>query len=152
MERFKKEILESFCFDRLRKIHNNSNDWCLNKVIPIEGDLLKKNLGLSQIDEKILIDEINIIINSAASINFDSRLDDAIEINVNGTLRVFDLSKKVRNLSNFIHISTAYVNSDKNGWIDEQIYEYKENPLEVVAKINKIPKSEVRLILFILHI
>ena len=115
----------------------------MKKVIPISGDLLKENLGLSKEDETVLIDEVNILINSAASVDFNSRIDDAININIIGTLRVFELSKKMKNIYNFIHVSTAYVNSDKNGWIDEQIYDYKQDPIETITKIINMPKNEV---------
>lgn len=44
-------------------------------------------------------------------------------MNVRGTLRIFDLAKSCQNLNQFIHVSTAYVNSDKRGWIEEEIYD-----------------------------
>ena len=44
------------------------------KVIPIEGDLLEPNLGISSSDEKLLIDDCNIIYHSAATVRFDEPL------------------------------------------------------------------------------
>ena len=49
----------------------------------------------------------------AASVDFNARLDQAIQVNVRGTLKIFELCKRIKNMENFTHISTAYVNSDK---------------------------------------
>lgn len=35
---------------------------------------------------------------------------------------MMELAKKTVNLENFVHVSTCYVNSDKRGWIEEDIY------------------------------
>lgn len=59
-----------------------------------------------------LIERCNVIINCAASIDFNARLDNAIDINVRGTLRVLELARKIKNLDIFTHISTCYVNCD----------------------------------------
>ena len=39
-----------------------------------------------------------------------------------GTLRIFELSQACKNLENFVHISTAYTNCDRKGYIEEEIY------------------------------
>lgn len=49
---------------------------------------MKENLGLSAEDMEELIERCNVIINCAASIDFNSRIDNALDINVRGTLRV----------------------------------------------------------------
>ena len=50
--------------------------------------MLKDKLGLSVNDEKEIIENVNIIMNCAASIDFNARLDDAININIKGTLKM----------------------------------------------------------------
>lgn len=55
--------------------------------------------------------------NCAASVDFNATLKDALLINFYGTHRVLNLAGKLRNLENFVHVSTAYVNSDKFGYI-----------------------------------
>lgn len=72
--------------------------------------MLKDKLGLSAADEQEVIENVNIIMNCAASIDFNARLDDAININIKGTLKILELAKKVKNLNNFTHVSTCYVN------------------------------------------
>lgn len=62
---------------------------------------------------KLVTENVNVIINSAASVDFNSRLDEAIKINVRGTLRMFELAKACKNLVHFLHVSTCYVNCDQ---------------------------------------
>lgn len=54
--------------------------------------------------------------NCAASVDFTASIKDALSINYYGTHRIFNLAKKLKNLENFVHVSTAYVNSDKRGY------------------------------------
>ena len=42
-----------------------------NKLVPIPGDILDKNLGISESDTKLLQENVNIVIHSAANIRFD---------------------------------------------------------------------------------
>ena len=111
---------------------------------PIAGDLLKENVALSTNDENFIIENIDVIIHGAASVDFNSRLDEAININIMGTLRMYALSKKCKKLQNFLHISTAYVNSDqKSGWIDEEIYPIEADPEKVLEGLMKMPVEEL---------
>ena len=57
-------------------------------MIPIQGDLVLKGLGISQEDRLKLTEEVEIILNSAASVNFMEPLRDALQINFFGALRV----------------------------------------------------------------
>ena len=63
------------------------------------------------------------MINSAASVDFNAKLIDAININVLGTLKIFELCAECKHLENFIHISTTYTNCDRRGYIEEDIYD-----------------------------
>ena len=45
MERFKKEVIASPCFDFVRKMHDNFNDFINSKIVPIEGDLVSISLA-----------------------------------------------------------------------------------------------------------
>jgi len=48
------------------------------------GDLQKEGLGLSAEDRHILLTQVHIIINCAASVNFDDPLVEALSINYFG--------------------------------------------------------------------
>jgi fatty acyl-CoA reductase len=87
------------------------------RVIPIEGDICKDGLALKPEDREMLINELDVIINCAASIDFNERLCDAININYLGCLRMLDLAHECKKLEIFTHVSTAYVNCEKKGFI-----------------------------------
>ena len=110
------------------------------KVVGIAGDLVVDNLGISPADRAVLTNEVNIIINNAASINFDDPLLEALQINYFGCLRILQLAKECKNLDTFTHVSTAYVNSNREGYIEEKIYDLPggEDPESVIASILKM--------------
>lgn len=59
----------------------------------ISGDLLVENLGLSSSDHSLIINTVDIVINVAASVDFNAPLLDNININILGCLRIFNLAK-----------------------------------------------------------
>ena len=140
-ERFRREIIESPCFDRLR----DSNPKIFSeKIVPIGGDMLKDRVVLDSKDEIELIENVNIVLNSAASVDFNQRLDQALQINTLGSLRIVNLAKKFKHLQSFIQISTAYVNCDKpDGWIEEKIYPIDKNPRDYLEELLSIPVEEI---------
>ena len=72
--------------------------WASSKIIPIQGDLIVEGLGLSPEDLELIVNSVDIIINSAASVNFDDPLKDALNINYFGASRILELAKKCKNL------------------------------------------------------
>lgn len=73
----------------------------------IEGDVANDNLGLSDSDRKKLIEEVDIVFHSAATVRFTEKLQDAIELNTLGTIKVIQLCREMKNLkvSNFIELN-----------------------------------------------
>lgn len=63
-----------------------------DKIYPIQGDINKDMLQLSKEDRDMLIRELDIIINCAASVDFNEQITDAININYSGCLRMLDLA------------------------------------------------------------
>ncbi|KAG5887300.1 hypothetical protein JTB14_007027 [Gonioctena quinquepunctata] len=104
-------------FDTLRK----SDPSVLNKIIPINGDVTELQLGMSKKDRHSIINNVQIIFHSAASVRFDDSLRYSIILNVRGTREVINLASEVKNLSVFVHISTTYCNIDKKV-VEEKIY------------------------------
>ena len=109
--------------------------WATTKIHPIQGDLIIDKLGLSPGDKQTLVNEVNVIINSAASVNFDDPLQEALQINYFGCQRMLALAKECTNLSVFTHVSTAYVNCDRRGYIDEIVYNEEDNVDQIVGNI-----------------
>jgi thioester reductase-like protein len=62
------------------------------KIVPIAGDLVNENLGLSAQDRAMVVAETEIVISCAASVNFDDPLMDAFQINYFGALRMYELA------------------------------------------------------------
>jgi thioester reductase-like protein len=91
-------------------------------VEPIAGDLLLEDLGLSPSDIETLIENVDLFINCAASVDFNARLDDAASINIFGTLRAHQVFSRMKKALAFLHVSTAYVNADLPGFLDERVY------------------------------
>ena len=118
--------------------------WFLEKVKPIAGDLLKDRIALSEADESFVINSINLIIHSAASVDFNARLDEALNINTLGTLRMYSLAKRCKILENFLHVSTAYVNSNQpGGWIEEEIFSTEVDPEKLLENLIKTPVEQL---------
>lgn len=95
-------------FERLKKCHPEA----IEKIIPIAGELVIDNLGISGEDRKILINEINLVFHMAATLKLEGTLKDAINMNTAGTLRLLELCKEMKKLEALIHLSTAFCNCD----------------------------------------
>ncbi|KAJ8982209.1 hypothetical protein NQ317_013511 [Molorchus minor] len=55
------------------------------KVVAMEGDCERPNLGLGEEDRNILIKEVDIVFHVAATVRFDAKLKTAIRINIKAT-------------------------------------------------------------------
>lgn len=78
------------------------------KLTLVAGDLQKLNLGISEEDQRNLINDVEIVIHAAADVRFDENLKEATEINIRGTREILVLSQQIVNLDVFIYVSTAY--------------------------------------------
>lgn len=96
-------------FERLRKLYPDA----IKKVVPINGDLISDGLGINEKERDILIQEVSVIFHLAATLKLEGTLKDAVAMNVAGTYRVIELSKTIKNLAAFVHLSTAFCNSDQ---------------------------------------
>ncbi|KAG5602790.1 hypothetical protein H5410_034160 [Solanum commersonii] len=94
-----------------------------DKVLAISGDISKKNMGIknSQLRE-CMFKETDIIINSAATTNFDERYDIAMNINVVGAKNVLKFAKSCKKVKMLLHVSTAYVCGKTIGILSEKSF------------------------------
>lgn len=116
-------MLNSALFDVVLK----ENPEVKYKLIPIEGDFSKPNMGISSIDIQTLLDNVNIIFHSAATVRFDEDIKSAIEINIYATRELLKLCRKMINLKSVIHISTCYANCPTSR-ICEKFYDMPITP------------------------
>lgn len=95
-------------FQRLRK----SQPDAIKKIIPLHGDVSTDGLGLSKEDVQKLANEVTVVFHFAATLRLEAKLKDAINQNTAGTLRVIEISRQIKNLQAFIHLSTAFCSAD----------------------------------------
>jgi len=86
------EIFQSEIFETYFKLKPDMRCEWKKKVFPIAGDLTLSGLGLSEESRQTLMDEVQVMINCAASVNFDDPLLEALNINYFGSLRMLDLA------------------------------------------------------------
>ncbi|XAR54295.1 Long-chain-fatty-acyl-CoA reductase [Bertholletia excelsa] len=119
--RLKTEIMNSELFKCLKQIHGKSYDaFLLSKLVPVVGDVADTNLGMESIVSKEISEAVDVIINSAANTNFFERYDIAVKTNVRGPCQLLEFGKKCKRLCLFLHVSTAYVNGERRGIVQEK--------------------------------
>ncbi|XP_047317048.1 alcohol-forming fatty acyl-CoA reductase-like [Impatiens glandulifera] len=132
-EGFEKELFRVI----KEKQNGNFDSFVWEKVIPVPGDITQDdNLGILRKDlddhsenvdllEQILR-EVDVVVNLAATTNFDERYDVAYNINTLGAKHVLNFAKKCDNIKLLLHVSTAYVSGEKAGLIVENPYKMGE--------------------------
>lgn len=107
------------------------------KLEAIEGDLLHADLGISSKDRQVLIDSVNVVFHSAATVRFDEPIRVAVQMNLIGTQRVIELCKELKKLCAFVHVSTAYANCDRST-VAEEVYKPPIEPNKLIEMLDLI--------------
>ncbi|MFT6122474.1 MAG: thioester reductase-like protein [Oleiphilaceae bacterium] len=138
-ERFENEILSSTIFDHLKEIDDDAfKHFCETKLNIISGELTQKQFGLDTDNFASLANNIDIIVNSAASVNFREALDKALKINTLCLHNIIELSKKGGDTP-VVQVSTCYVNGFNKG----NIYEDTSAPSgRDYSRKDRIPRNE----------
>ncbi|MFD2229003.1 fatty acyl-CoA reductase [Alkalimarinus sediminis] len=132
-ERFEQEILTSSIFDSLREKDLAAfEQFCATKLNVITGELTEKNFGLGESQFSTLANKIDLIVNSAASVNFREALDKALKINTLCLNNIVELSERGDNIP-VVQVSTCYVHGLNKG----DIYEETKAPFG-----QKMPRNE----------
>ncbi|MBI3091116.1 MAG: SDR family oxidoreductase [Candidatus Tectomicrobia bacterium] len=127
--RLKADIFSSPLFQRLRTREEGREGFEAflgGKVVAVEGDLMQVGLGLADEDLRRLAKEIDLIINSAATVQFDERLDLALNLNTLGPQRLLALAKSCLRRPLLVQVSTCYVGGKLAGPIPEQVLEQEQ--------------------------
>lgn len=120
-ERFKHEIASASIFDALREKDSAALDRILSeKVRCVTGEITEDDFGLEQSEWKALSQQVDLIINSAASVNFREPLDQALSINTLSLFNLINFSDAAGNIP-LVHVSTCYVNGFNEGQMGENI-------------------------------
>ena len=68
------------------------------KLKPIGGDVGEDHLGLSSKDRQILVENVEVVFHSAATLDFEADLKSTANINLLGTRRVIELCQEMKSL------------------------------------------------------
>ena len=119
-ERLREEILRNNAFGRLRAQHGDEfENFCESKITCIPGDLTRERLGMDADAFAALAAKVQIVVNSAATVVFDERLDLALDLNTLGPQRLLELARAANAI--YVHISTAYVSGCRTGLVPEKL-------------------------------
>ncbi|GMS86918.1 hypothetical protein PENTCL1PPCAC_9093, partial [Pristionchus entomophagus] len=113
----------------------------LAKVVPVEGDIVNDDLGLEAEDLQRVLEETSVVMHCAATIRFNDTLRNAIELNIKGVQRMISICKRMKKLESFVHCSTAYVNVDKEGVIEEKQYKVVCDPYQLIDAQSWMPEE-----------
>ncbi|XP_059617001.1 putative fatty acyl-CoA reductase CG5065 [Phlebotomus argentipes] len=114
--------------DRLIQFKNNQifnrirekDESLLDKLEALKGDSMCLKLGLSDEDIKKL-ENVSVVINSAAMVRFDEPLGQAIFMNTRSARELLGIAENLKHLLVLVHISTTYCNPSYSV-IEEKIY------------------------------
>lgn len=121
------QLLNGRVFDRVKKEQPQAMD----KLVAISGDITLPGLGISDIDEKTLTDNVSVVFHAAATVKFDESLKCSVEMNVQGTRRLVSLCHKMSKLEALVHVSTAYCNCNRNE-VEESVYPMAEEARHII--------------------
>ncbi|KAE8378261.1 male sterility protein-domain-containing protein [Aspergillus bertholletiae] len=114
-----------------RSLPESDSSWLLNleSVTVIDGDIMKKDLGLPPKILSELRKEVNIIIHAASTINLTYSLEQVFEHIVLPSESLAQMALGFSDLDRFVYVSTAYANthlykcsSEPQTEINEEIY------------------------------
>ena len=152
--RVNRDILKNDAFDRLRAAYADNpvaagghegesfDEMCARRVVGVAGDVGTDGLGLDD-DGRSILATCDLAIHSAATVSFDSALDDAVEVNLLGPGRVAHALRAAAHQrteptpaglapgepSHLVAVSTCYVAGSRRGKAPEQLVE--ESPFFV---------------------
>ncbi|XP_043697197.1 fatty acyl-CoA reductase 3-like [Telopea speciosissima] len=127
-QRLHKEVIGKEVFRVLREKCGASLDsFIADKVTAVAGDIACDNLGIEASDlREEMWKEIDIIVNLAATTNFDERYDVSLGVNAMGAKYVLSFAKRCVKLQMLLHVSTAYVAGEQAGLIMEKPFRMGE--------------------------
>jgi thioester reductase-like protein len=89
------------------------------RISVYSGDVSLPKWGLSATDYERLSQETTRVVHSAATVRFDHTLEEARQINVEGTRRILDFASGARQIKSFGYVGTAYVAGERTGLVCE---------------------------------
>jgi alcohol-forming fatty acyl-CoA reductase len=135
------QLTSSKLFDNLRGKYPGFED----KIDCVYGDLQEPELALNETDKALLCEEVQIVIHSAATVRFDEPLRLALQMNLEASVKMLDLSQNMKKLQAYIHVSTAYANCNLEE-VDEVIYAPPIQPQKLLDALTWMDESMMDLV------
>ena len=119
--RVERDILRNDAFDALRDRLGAGGfaDMTAQRVTAIAGDVTIDGLGLDD-DSRAALASCDTVIHSAAAVSFDSPLDQAVEVNLLGPVRVVETLSELGVTPHLVTVSTCYVAGSRRGAAPEE--------------------------------
>ncbi|MFE8073360.1 fatty acyl-CoA reductase [Marinobacteraceae bacterium S3BR75-40.1] len=119
--RFQAEVASSSVFDHLRETEPaRLNAFLEDRIQCVGGEITQARFGLDEEAYRALTESVDVIINSAASVNFREAMDTALSINALCLHNLADFAEAAGEIP-VIQISTCYVNGYNKGTIREGV-------------------------------
>ncbi len=120
-DRVRREILRNDCFDRLRQELGDRFDGEVDRrLLAVAGDVAVGGLALGD-DGRAVLAGCSTVIHAAAAVTFDSPLDQAVEVNLLGPVRVVETMAELCPDAHLVAVSTAYVAGNRRGDAPERL-------------------------------
>lgn len=127
-ERVRRDILRNDAFDRLRAAAAESGssvtfeEEAARRIQAVAGDVTQDGLGLDEAGRSRLA-ACDAVVHAAAAVSFDAALDDAVEVNMLGPVRVAEAMRAAGagTDAHLIAVSTCYVAGSRRGAAPEQL-------------------------------
>ncbi|CAL5062862.1 unnamed protein product [Urochloa decumbens] len=146
------EVVGQELFKILQEIHGDEfRSFIQEKISSVSGDVIHEDLGLDSSKVKQLSNEIDIIVDGAATTNFYERYDVALASNALGTRNVCQFAKQCAHLKMLLHVSTAYVlTGEQEGLLPEKLIRMGETPkpdchLDIEAELELVREVKAKL-------
>ncbi|XP_057772194.1 fatty acyl-CoA reductase 2, chloroplastic-like [Salvia miltiorrhiza] len=156
IDRVQKELINSDLFESIQEIHGKDyQEFMKEKLVAVVGNIYEPNLGMDSDSARAIMEDVNVIIQSAAVTTVNERYDVLLDANVNGPQILMRFAKTCKNLELLVHVSTVYVNGEKEGLVLEKpliIGENRRNdngeigptsfpPLDIGDELNLVLRS-----------
>lgn len=117
--RFMHEVASSSIFETLQHDASQAFErFCRQKIHCVTGEVTERHFGLNTADFNTLINKVDVVVNSAASVNFREALDQALLINALSLYNIAEFSQLAGHIPVF-QVSTCYVNGFNQGDLAE---------------------------------
>ncbi|KAL3597590.1 hypothetical protein D5086_009227 [Populus alba] len=143
-ERLHDEVIGKELFKVIREKHGASlHSFISEKVAAVPGDISYEELGVKDCSLKDeMWREIDVVLNFAATTNFDERYDVALGINTLGALHVLNFAKKCVNVKMLVHVSTG--EARRFGWPNTYVFTKAMGEMLVVNFKDDLPVLIIR--------